>query len=133
EAMSRIGKQPVILPAGVKAVVAEGSISVEGPKGKLKRPVPPRVKVEVKDGQVVFTRPDDEGVTRSLHGLARALVANMVEGVTKGFERGLHIEGVGYRASVAGKMLNLTLGYSHPVEFPIPDGITIAVENQTEV
>lgn len=131
--MSRIGKQPIVIPAGVKINVAGGKVSVEGPKGKLSRETHPLIAVEVKDNQVLFTRPDDEGKTRSLHGLTRSLINNMVEGVTKGYMKGLHIEGVGYRAAVAGKKLNLTLGYSHPVEFPIPDGITIVVENQTEL
>jgi large subunit ribosomal protein L6 len=131
--MSRIGRQPVVLPAGVKVAIQDGRISVEGPKGKLDRQIPPLVSVEVKDGQVLVSRPNDEGKTRSLHGLTRSLINNMVLGVTKGYSRGLHIEGVGYRAAVAGKKLTLSLGYSHAVEFPIPDGITIAVENQTEL
>jgi large subunit ribosomal protein L6 len=131
--MSRIGRQPVVVPAGVKIHIDGGRISVEGPKGKLSREVPPLVSIEIKDGSVEVKRPNDEGKTRSLHGLTRSLIHNMVQGVTKGYSRGLHIEGVGYRAAVAGKKLTLSLGYSHPVEFPIPDGITIAVENQTEL
>ena len=131
--MSRIGKQPVTVPAGVKVNVAGGKISVEGPKGKLSREIPPLVSVAVNGANVEVTRPNDEGKTRSLHGLTRSLINNMVLGVTKGYSRGLHIEGVGYRAAVAGKKLTLSLGYSHPVEFNIPDGITIAVENQTEL
>jgi large subunit ribosomal protein L6 len=131
--MSRIGKQPVIVPSGVKVNLTSADISVEGPKGKLQRKLPPLVSVEFKDGKLEVTRPNDEGKTRSLHGLTRALLNNMVEGVTKGYSRGLHIEGVGYRAAVAGKKLTLSLGYSHAVEFPIPEGINIAVENQTEL
>ncbi|MES2201561.1 MAG: 50S ribosomal protein L6 [candidate division FCPU426 bacterium] len=131
--MSRIGKQPIEVPAGVKVEVLDGTIKVEGPKGKLARALHPSIKVEVQGNQVLVTRPNDEGSVRSLHGLTRSLINNMVLGVTKGYERGLHIEGVGYRAAVAGKKLNLTLGYSHPVEFNIPDGITIAVEAQTEL
>ena len=131
--MSRIGRQPVVVPAGVKVNVAGGNISVEGPKGKLSRAIPPMVTIEVKDGEVQVNRPNDEGKTRSLHGLTRSLINNMVLGVTQGYSRGLHIEGVGYRAAVAGKKLTLSLGYSHPVEFAIPEGITIAVENQTEL
>jgi large subunit ribosomal protein L6 len=131
--MSRIGRQPVVVPTGVKVNVAAGQISVEGPKGKLSRAVPPLVTVEVKEGEVLVTRPNDEGKTRSLHGLTRSLINNMVLGVTKGYSRGLHIEGVGYRAAVAGKKLTLSLGYSHAVEFAIPEGITIVVENQTEL
>lgn len=131
--MSRIGKNPVVIPAGVKVAVSNGRIAVEGPKGKLERALPPVVKVEVKDGQAVVTRPDDSRKAKALHGLTRSLVNNMVLGVTKGFEKELHIEGVGYRAAVAGKKLNLTLGYSHPVEFDIPAGITITVDQQTEL
>lgn len=131
--MSRIGKQPVIVPAGVKVNLSAVDISVEGPKGKLHRLLPPVVSVEFKDGKLEVKRPNDDGKTRSLHGLTRALLNNMVEGVTKGYSQGLHIEGVGYRAAVAGKKLTLSLGYSHPVEFSIPEGINIAVENQTEL
>ncbi len=131
--MSRIGRQPITVPQGVKVSVSGAKVNVEGPKGKLSREVHPLISVAVTDGKVVVTRPNDEGKTRSLHGLTRSLINNMVKGVTAGYSKGLHIEGVGYRAAVAGKKLNLTLGYSHPVEFPIPDGITIAVENQTEL
>jgi len=131
--MSRIGKQPVTIPAGVKVAVAGGKVSVEGPKGKLEQLLPVGIAVEVKDGHVLVARPDDTRKNKALHGLVRALINNMVGGVTKGFEKELHIEGVGYRAVVAGSKLNLTLGYSHPVEFDIPKGITIAVEAQTEV
>jgi large subunit ribosomal protein L6 len=131
--MSRIGKQPVVVPVGVKINVAGTKVTVEGPKGKLTRETHPSISVEVKEGKVLFTRPDDEAKMRSLHGLTRSLINNMVVGVTKGYQKDLHIEGVGYRAAVAGKKLNLTLGYSHPVEFAIPDGITISVDAQTEV
>jgi large subunit ribosomal protein L6 len=132
--MSRIGKQPVIIPSGVKMNVAAGKVTVEGPKGKLERVLPQGgVAVEVKDGQAHVSRPDDTRKSKALHGLVRSLVNNMVVGVTKGYEKELHIEGVGYRATVAGSILNLTLGYSHPVEFAIPKGITITVDAQTEV
>ena len=132
--MSRIGRQPVIIPAGVKMAVAAGKVTVEGPKGKLERVLPlGGVAVEVKDGQALVSRPDDTRRAKALHGLVRSLVNNMVVGVTKGYEKELHIEGVGYRAAVAGSVLNLTLGYSHPVEFAIPKGITITVDAQTEV
>lgn len=131
--MSRIGKQPVVIPAAVKVAVAGSSVHVEGPKGKLDQALPAGIMVEVKDGKVLVTRPDDTGKSKAMHGLVRALINNMVNGVTKGFEKELHIEGVGYRAAVAGSKLNLTLGYSHPVEFEIPKGITITVEAQTEV
>ncbi|HTB22696.1 MAG TPA: 50S ribosomal protein L6 [bacterium] len=131
--MSRIGRQPVSIPAGVKVSVAGGKVRVEGPKGSLDQAVPAGIGVEVKDNQVLVARPDDTRRNKALHGLTRALINNMVNGVAKGFEKELHIEGVGYRAAVAGSKLNLTLGYSHPVEFEIPKGITITVEAQTEV
>ena len=131
--MSRIGKQPVSIPAGVKVAVAAGSVRVDGPKGSLSQALPAGITVEVKDGKVLVARPDDTRKNKALHGLTRALINNMVNGVDKGFTKELHIEGVGYRAAVAGSKLNLTLGYSHPVEFDIPKGITIVVETQTEV
>jgi large subunit ribosomal protein L6 len=131
--MSRIGKQPVVIPANVKVSVAGATVHVEGPKGKLDQALPAGITVEVKDGKVLVARPDETSKAKAMHGLARALINNMVNGVTKGFEKELHIEGVGYRAAVAGKKLNLTLGYSHPVEFDIPNGITITVDAQTEV
>jgi large subunit ribosomal protein L6 len=131
--MSRIGKQPVNIPAGVKVAVSGGHVKVDGPKGSLERTVPVGILVEVKDGKVLVARPDDTRKNKALHGLTRALINNMVDGVAKGFMKELHIEGVGYRAAVAGPKLNLTLGYSHPVEFDIPKGITITVETQTEV
>lgn len=131
--MSRIGKQPITIPAGVKLNVSTGKVSVEGPKGKLERVVPGGVTIEVKGTEALVARPDDTRKSKAMHGLVRSLVNNMVLGVTKGFEKELHIEGVGYRAAVAGKKLNLTLGYSHPVEFDIPTGITITVDQQTEV
>lgn len=131
--MSRIGKQPIALPASVKVKVNGSQIDVEGPKGKLKRVVNPEVRIELKDGEVLVTRINDAPKTRAIHGLIRSLVANMVKGVNEGFEKKLQIVGVGYRAAVAGKKLNLTLGFSHPVEFDIPEGITVAVNNQTEL
>jgi large subunit ribosomal protein L6 len=131
--MSRIGKQPVSIPAGVKVAVAGGKVRVDGPKGSLDQAVPAGITVEIKDGKVLVARPDDTRKNKALHGLTRALINNMVNGVSKGFEKELHIEGVGYPAAVAGSKLNLTLGYSHPVEFDIPKGITIVVETQTEV
>jgi len=131
--MSRIGKQPVSIPAGVKVAVAGSKVNVEGPKGKLDREIPGRIAVEVKGAEVVVSRPDDTRQSKAMHGLVRSLINNMVLGVTKGFEKELHIEGVGYRAAVTGSKLNLTLGYSHPVEFDIPKGITITVDQQTEV
>ena len=131
--MSRIGKQPINLPAGVKVALADQTLKVEGPKGKLEQNIPAGITLKV-DGTVAnVLRPDDERRSKAMHGLVRSLLANMVAGVSKGFEKELHIEGVGYRAAVAGKKLNLTLGYSHPVEFDIPTGITITVDQQTEI
>jgi large subunit ribosomal protein L6 len=131
--MSRIGRQPVSIPAGVKVAVTGANVRVDGPKGSLDQALPAGITVEIKDGKVLVARPDDTRKNKALHGLTRALINNMVNGVAKGFEKELHIEGVGYRAAVAGSKLNLTLGYSHPVEFEIPKGITIVVEAQTEV
>jgi large subunit ribosomal protein L6 len=131
--MSRIGKQPVILPAGVKVSLADQTLKVEGPKGKLQQNVPAGITLKVEGNQAQVIRPDDERRSKAYHGLVRSLLANMVDGVSKLFEKELHIEGVGYRAAVAGKKLNLTLGYSHPVEFDIPEGITIVVDAQTEI
>ena len=131
--MSRIGKQPVEIPSGVKVAVNGAKVSVEGPKGRLERSLPQPISASVSDGKVLVIRPDDERRSKALHGLSRTLINNMVLGVSKGFEKALHIEGVGYRAAVQGKKLNLTLGFSHPVEFDIPQGISIAVENQVDV
>jgi large subunit ribosomal protein L6 len=129
--MSRIGNKPIPVPAGVKINVRDGEVDVQGPKGKLAVYVPPGIKFETKDGTLVASRPSEE--YRALHGLARALVANAVTGVTVGFKKDLEIVGVGYRAEVKGKNVVLALGYSHPVEFPIPEGIQISVEKQTRL
>ena len=131
--MSRIGKQPVVIPAGVKVAVSGRDIRVEGPKGSLSRTLPEGVAAKIEGTQVLVSRGSETRQAKALHGLARALINNMVLGVSQGYVKELHIEGVGYRAAVAGSKLNLTLGYSHPVEFDIPKGITIAVEAQTEV
>ena len=131
--MSRIGKQPISLPGGVEVKLDAGEVKVKGPKGQLVQRIPKIIKMDVADGQVRFTRPDDKKPSRALHGLARALVANMVTGVTQGFVRDLSIVGVGYRAEVSGKTLKLSVGYSNPVDMPIPDGLKISVERNTEV
>lgn len=131
--MSRIGKQPIVLPAGVKVALVEQTLKVEGPKGKLEQNIPAGITLKVEGSEAKVVRPNDERQSKAYHGLVRSLLANMVAGVTTGFEKELHIEGVGYRAAVAGKKLNLTLGYSHPVEFDIPTGITIVVDQQTEI
>lgn len=129
--MSRIGNKPIAIPQGVKVRLAESAIDVQGPKGKMHVPVPGRIKFEQKDGHLIATRQSE--MQRALHGLARALVANAVKGVTEGFKKELDIVGVGYRAEVKGKNVVFTLGYSHPIQFPIPDGIQIAIEKQTHL
>jgi len=129
--MSRIGRKPIPLPAGVKVQIAEDAIEVQGPKGKMHVPVPGRIKFDQKDGHLIASRQNES--QRALHGLARALVANAVKGVTEGFKKELDIVGVGYRAEVKGKTVVFALGYSHPVQFPIPEGIQVAIEKQTHV
>jgi len=131
--MSRIGRKPVPLPESVKVEISAGTISVEGPKGKLTQAYSPDMKVEQGDGVVTVERPTDRGEHRALHGLTRSLIANMVEGVTQGFEKRLEIEGVGYRAALKGKSLELALGYSHPVSIEAPEGIEFEVPQPTEV
>jgi large subunit ribosomal protein L6 len=129
--MSRIGRKPITVPGTVKVQIGPAAVEVQGPKGKLTIPVPRGIRFEQKDGTLVALRDSDE--QRALHGLARALVANAVRGVTEGFKKDLEIVGVGYRAEVKGKNVVFALGYSHPVEFPIPEGIQISVEKQTRV
>ena len=129
--MSRIGRKPIPVPAGVKVQLSATAVDVQGPKGKMNVPLPRGIKFEQKDGVLTALRENDEH--RALHGLARALVANAVRGVTEGFKKDLDIVGVGYRAEVKGKNVVFALGYSHPIEFPIPEGIQIAVEKQTRV
>jgi large subunit ribosomal protein L6 len=125
--MSRIGKQPIEVPSGVTVEVAGATVNVSGPGGKLAQRISPDMKVTVNDGQVLVERPSDEREHRALHGLTRSLIANMVEGVTKGFEKRLEIQGVGYRAALQGKDLELQVGFSHPVAFPAPEGIEFEV------
>ncbi len=129
--MSRIGRKPIAVPSSVKVQIGAAAIEVQGPKGKLSVGVPQGIRFEQKDGTLTALRESDE--QRALHGLARALVANAVRGVTEGFKKELDIVGVGYRAEVKGKNVVFALGYSHPIEFPIPEGIQIAVEKQTHV
>jgi large subunit ribosomal protein L6 len=129
--MSRIGNKVIPVPSGVKVQLKDGSVEVQGPKGKMSVVVPRGIQFEQKDGTLVAKRESDD--KRALHGLARALVANAVTGVTQGFKRDLDIVGVGYRAEVKGKNVVLALGYSHPIEFPIPEGIQITVEKQTHM
>jgi large subunit ribosomal protein L6 len=128
--MSRIGNQPIPLPPGVKIQLG-AAVEVQGPKGKLVVPVPAGIRFEQKDGVLMALRDSEEH--RALHGLARALVANAVRGVTEGFKKELDIVGVGYRAELKGKTVVFALGYSHPVEFSVPEGIQVAIEKQTHV
>src|SRR5579862_7307641 len=129
--MSRIGNKPIPVPSGVKIALGSEKVEVQGPKGKLSVAVPRGISFEQKDGVLNVKRASDEH--RAVHGLARALVANAVHGVTTGFKKELDIVGVGYRAEVKGKNVVFALGYSHPVDFPIPEGIQISVEKQTHV
>lgn len=129
--MSRIGRKPISVPSGVKIALQAGQVDVQGPKGKLTVSVPHGIKFEQKDGVLTASRASEEH--RALHGLARALVANAVLGVTQGFKKDLDIVGVGYRAEVKGKSVAFALGKSHPIDFPIPEGIQIAVDKQTHI
>ena len=132
--MSRVGKMPVKIPEKVKVSVDGYVIKVEGPKGKMSFPFNPTVKVEVKDGQVLVSRPDESRLAKGLHGLTRTLVKNALEGVVKGYERGLEISGVGFKAELKGKQVHFTLGYSHSIAFDLPEGITAEVDaKQTKV
>src|SRR6202451_398386 len=131
--MSRVGKLPIHLDKSVKASGADGMLRVEGPKGKLELKLHPGFTVEIKDSEIVVKRPGDTSEERAIHGLMRKLVANMVEGVGKGFSRVLEINGVGYRAEAKGQQVNLTLGYSHPIVYQLPPGVTAKVEKQVTV
>ncbi|HKW07295.1 MAG TPA: 50S ribosomal protein L6 [Candidatus Dormibacteraeota bacterium] len=130
--MSRIGKLPVQVPKTVKVSLKPGHVAVEGPKGKLERTLPSQITVKQEDGSLVFERPDDGFRNRALHGLVRSLVANMVEGVEKGFTKNLELVGVGYRVAKQGEELVLNLGYSHPIRFKPPQGVTIDVQDPTK-
>lgn len=131
--MSRIGRRPVDIPSGVSVAIADATVRVKGPGGELAQKVPAAISVAQEDGTVVVTRASDEPDVRALHGLIRSLVANMVTGVSTGFTKVLLISGVGYRASLQGKDLRLTVGYSHPVDIPAPPGITFAVPIPTRI
>jgi large subunit ribosomal protein L6 len=131
--MSRIGRKPVPVPDAVTVEIGAGDIAVKGPKGELRQTFSPDMKVEQEDGIVTITRPTDRGEHRALHGLTRSLIANMVEGVTEGFEKRLEIQGVGYRAALKGKKLELALGFSHPVAIDAPEGIDFEVPQPTEI
>jgi large subunit ribosomal protein L6 len=131
--MSRIGKQPIEIPSTVNVAISPGRVQVNGPLGELSQAVPQRMKIELADGQLTVTRPTERGEDRALHGLTRSLLANMVEGVTKGFEKHLEIQGVGYRASLRGTDLELAVGFSHPVILKPRPGITFDVPAPTQV
>jgi large subunit ribosomal protein L6 len=131
--MSRIGKQPIEIPDGVNVAVDPGRVTVNGPLGELTQNVPARILIEKEDGQLLVKRPTERGDDRALHGLTRSLVANMVEGVTNGFEKRLEIQGVGYRAALRGTALELNVGYSHAVVIDAPAGITFEVPVQNEI
>ncbi|MBX9570830.1 MAG: 50S ribosomal protein L6 [Candidatus Obscuribacterales bacterium] len=125
--MSRIGKAPIPVPQGVTVTINGEEVKVKGPKGELKRVIRPELKVTQEDGKIVVARTSEERNVRSLHGMSRTLISNMVTGVTQGFTKNMEIVGVGYRAAVEGKNLVMQLGYSHPVEIPIPEGLTVTV------
>ena len=129
--MSRIGQQPIKVPAGVEVTIGEGEVQVKGPKGQLTQHVPTQMNVELKDGQVIVSRPNDEKENRALHGLTRTLIFNMVEGVTNGYRKTLEITGVGYRAARVGPAISLTVGFSHPVMYAPRPGITFELETPT--
>jgi len=131
--MSRIGRQPIEVPAGVTVTIDPGRVTVHGPKGELRAAVPQRMAIDQNDGTITVTRPTDRGDDRALHGLTRTIVANMVEGVTKGFEKRLEIQGVGYRAAMTGPSLELQVGYSHPVRITPRTGIEFEVPVPTQV
>jgi large subunit ribosomal protein L6 len=131
--MSRIGKKPIEVPAGVIVSVDSGRVTVSGPKGELRQDVPQRMQIAQEEGTVTVTRPTERGEDRALHGLTRSLIANMVEGVTSGFEKRLEIQGVGYRAALAGTNLELQVGYSHPVRITPRQGISFEVPVPTQV
>ncbi|HNR93201.1 MAG TPA: 50S ribosomal protein L6 [Kiritimatiellia bacterium] len=131
--MSRVGKNPVELPAGVTAEVGGNTVKIKGPKGELSLDVAPGISVEVKDGRVLVSRAADDKQSRALHGTVRSLVANMVKGVTQGYRKELEIYGVGYKARMEGRKLVLNLGYSHPIEYMIPEGVKITVPKPEDV
>jgi large subunit ribosomal protein L6 len=131
--MSRVGKVPITLPSAVKVTVKDGVVQVEGPKGKLQHGLPGKVSVNVDNGALQVGRDEDDRQARALHGLTRKILANMVHGVSTGFTRVLEINGVGYRAEARGQLLHLTLGYSHPIIYQLPTGISAKVEKQVTI
>ena len=131
--MSRVGKKPIAIPDGVTVTQRGAEVHVKGPKGSLSQRLPERIGVEIAGGSVSFTRPDERKETRALHGLARSLVANMVQGVSQPFMKELEIQGVGYRAEIEGKTLKMLIGFSHPVEMETPEGLTVSVDRNVIV
>ena len=131
--MSRIGKLPVTIPAKVKVAVQDGTVSVEGPKGKVQQAFDSVVKIEVADGKVVVTPQAETRFAHAMHGTARSIINGMVNGVVNGYTKELEIQGVGFKAAVVGKVVDLALGYSHPIKYDIPEGIKVTVTDQTKV
>jgi large subunit ribosomal protein L6 len=131
--MSRVGKKPIVLPSGVKVSISEAELEVQGPRGKLSTPVPPGIRFSLEGGQLVCQRSSEAREQRAFHGLARALAQNAVKGVSEGFSRNLDIVGVGYRAQVEGGKVVFSLGFSHPVEYVIPEGIEVKLDRQTRL
>jgi len=131
--MSRVGRKPIPIPGNVKVSIGDTQLEIQGPKGKLQTPVPPGISFALEGKELVCQRTSDERQQRAFHGLARALAMNAVRGVTEGFSKELDIVGVGYRAQLEGKKLVFALGFSHPIVFPIPDGIQVAVDKQTHL
>lgn len=131
--MSRVGRKPIPIPQGVKVQIGEGSLEVQGPKGKLTTPVPPGIRFSLEDGSLSCARDAEGRQERAFHGLARALAQNAVTGVSRGFTKELDIVGVGYRANVEGRKVVMSLGFSHPVEYPIPEGVDVKIDKQTHI
>lgn len=129
--MSRLGKKPINIPSNVKVVIDKGIITIEGEKGKLEHSIPNPIKVEVKENRIIVSRPSDSKKHMSLHGLTRTLISNMIGGVTEGYKKQLEIKGVGYKAQVKGEALTIALGFSHLVEYPIPEGVTVETPKPT--
>lgn len=131
--MSRIGKQPVAIPAGVKVSVKDRQVAVEGPKGKLNLNLPEHTGAKVEEGKILVSRDGDDAQARAMHGLGRALINNMVKGVSLGYVKKLEIQGVGFKAAVQGNIVNMTLGYSHPINYSLPAQVKVTVEDNTKI
>jgi len=129
--MSRLGKKPIQIPNNVKVAIQDGIISIEGPKGKLEHTLPTPMEVEVSNNQIVVRRPSDSKTDMSLHGLTRTIISNMIKGTTDGYKKELEIRGVGYKAQAQGQRLTMNLGFSHQVDYPVPDGITVKTPKPT--